>query len=456
VVSGERASSRRARFLARLVVQHAGTAIAHARQVTLQRGLSRQLRHTRAALADATSLLDWNMAVRERLKQVVTSGGGAHDIAFAVYDMTGHTVAIEDPNGNLTAWAGPEEPRRGPLSDPQRQDLIARAMRVRRPIHEPDRVVAVAHREDRVLGLLSLVEPTEDLGEGEMLAVEDGATLLALELDHTHELAEAETRLGRNVLAELLEGSADPVVIERAQALGFDADRPQRVVMIEAGQRHDQSAFYHAVRRAARDNGYGTWLTLHGPGVALVTDRDEPWEPLRKAILDESGVASCRLGVGQSHRDPTELPTSVRQARLALKLHAVVGGDQAVEFEQLGIYRLLADVAETTDLERYITTWLRPLEALLDYDTVNRSEFVATLSEYLEAGGRHHIAAKALNVHRSTLKYRMQRIREITGCDLSDSDTRFNLQLSTRAWQTLVRLRPPGTGAELTQDYADT
>jgi DNA-binding PucR family transcriptional regulator len=43
-------------------------------------------------------------------------------------------------------------------------------------------------------------------------------------------------------------------------------------------------------------------------------------------------------------------------------------------------------------------------------------------------------------VHRNTLKYRLQRIRDIAGCDLSDPPTRFNLQLATRAWQVLKGL----------------
>ena len=50
-------------------------------------------------------------------------------------------------------------------------------------------------------------------------------------------------------------------------------------------------------------------------------------------------------------------------------------------------------------------------------------------------------SAKALSVHRSTLKYRLQRIGEISGHDLSDPDTSFNLQLAIRAWHTLAALR---------------
>ncbi|MGZ6979869.1 MAG: hypothetical protein ACXVJW_17300 [Acidimicrobiia bacterium] len=35
-------------------------------------------------------------------------------------------------------------------------------------------------------------------------------------------------------------------------------------------------------------------------------------------------------------------------------------------------------------------------------------------------------------------------MREISGHDLSDPDTLFNLQLATRAWQTLEALRAGG------------
>jgi hypothetical protein len=423
-------------FLVRLVVQQAAAGLVHARQ----REMADHLDHTRAALADATGLLDWNRAVRMRMDQIVTTGGGAHDIAVAVHDLTGHTVAIEDSDGNLTAWAGPVKPPRRTRAAAERRQRIAQALRIRRPIHEPDRLVVVAHRKDRLVGLLSLIDPIYDIGEREILALESGATLLALALDHVHELAEVEARLGRDLMAELLDSNADPAVVERAQALGFDVNRGHRVVMVQSTPACEPGVFFHAVRRAARDTGFGAWLTPHGHGVALVTDAGPPWEPLHRAIIDESGVASCRLGVGAKYRDQAGLRMSLRQAGLAVAIHAVVGEPDVVEFEQLGIYRLLADIAESTDLERYVATWLRPLEALLAYDAVHHSQLVATLSAYLESGGHHHPAAQALNVHPSTLKYRLQRIHEITGCDLTDPDTRFDLQLSTRAWQTMVSL----------------
>jgi DNA-binding PucR family transcriptional regulator len=83
-------------------------------------------------------------------------------------------------------------------------------------------------------------------------------------------------------------------------------------------------------------------------------------------------------------------------------------------------------------------TWLA---ALLNYDTDKKADLVSTLCVYLECGGNYNQTSNALSVHRSTLKYRLQRIREISGHDLSNPDTAFNLQLACRAWQTLTALR---------------
>jgi sugar diacid utilization regulator len=243
---------------------------------------------------------------------------------------------------------------------------------------------------------------------------------------------------------DLLAGTAEASVSGRARALGLDLERPHRVVMVEPRAERDLGAFAHAVRRAARDTDVGALLAQHGRGVVVLSPGPDAWRAFHTAVVTEPGGGACRVGIGERCAELADLPRSLRQATLALRLQSVLGDtDDVVEFEQLGIFRMLAEMAENTDFERYAKDWLSPLGPLLDYDTANRADLVGTLSRYLEHGGRYEATAKALDVHRSTLKYRLQRIREIGGCDLTDADTVFSLQLATRAWRTLVGLRRP-------------
>jgi DNA-binding PucR family transcriptional regulator len=112
--------------------------------------------------------------------------------------------------------------------------------------------------------------------------------------------------------------------------------------------------------------------------------------------------------------------------------------DQTTSYADLGVYRILAEVENPTAVERFVRLWL---DSLLEYDERKGSELVHTLSRYLECGGSYEATATQLSVHRSTLKYRLQRTSEISGLDLGDPDTSFNLQLAIRAWHTLMALR---------------
>jgi DNA-binding PucR family transcriptional regulator len=112
--------------------------------------------------------------------------------------------------------------------------------------------------------------------------------------------------------------------------------------------------------------------------------------------------------------------------------------EQVTVFDDLGVYRLLSEIADFDSVESFIHRWLG---TLLDYDANKGAQLVETLCGYVECGGNYDLTAKTLLLHRSTLRYRLQRIREVSGHDLTDPDTRFNLQLATRAWTTVHAMR---------------
>jgi DNA-binding PucR family transcriptional regulator len=134
-----------------------------------------------------------------------------------------------------------------------------------------------------------------------------------------------------------------------------------------------------------------------------------------------------------------EFPHSYREAQLALKIQQAVGGRERLTlFDDLGVYQVLATVQDPATLERFVREWLG---TLMDYDATHGAQLVMTLSEYLECGGNYDATARVLSVHRSTLKYRLRRIREVSAYDLRLPDTQFNLQLAARAWRTMQVLR---------------
>jgi DNA-binding PucR family transcriptional regulator len=98
--------------------------------------------------------------------------------------------------------------------------------------------------------------------------------------------------------------------------------------------------------------------------------------------------------------------------------------------DDLGLLRILDTSDDEVELARFIEEWLG---ALVEHDRDHHSELVHTLTLYLDTGGSYDRTADALTIHRSTLRYRLGRIREVRGRDLADPEVRLNLHITVRA-----------------------
>jgi len=450
LVGGEEPPDTYEQFLLRVLAQQTGIALADARMHARARAVADELRATSAALAATVAAAELSTAIHDRLTQVAFAGEGQEGIARAVHELTGYPVAVEDRYGNLRAWAGPARPDPYPKDEPAaREELLHRAQQAGRPIREGARLLALAHPGGIVLGVLVLYDEEETAGAQGLAALEHGATVLAMDLARLHSLAESELRMTRDLVEELLAGTDAEHSVALAQALGYELQRPHRVLVVDSpGGIQEEGALLHAVRLAAQDMEAGSLLAPRSQSVVVLSPLDKsapaagmdgPWEQLRAAIRLQLGGRTCRIGVGGRCAGPADFPRSYREAQLALTMQSAAGGDDRVTaFDQLGVYRILAEAQDTGTIERFVAEWLGPL---LAYDAEKQTELVPTLSRYLENGGGYEATARALAVHRSTLKYRLQRIREIAGVDLADPETLFCLQLATRARDTLATLR---------------
>jgi DNA-binding PucR family transcriptional regulator len=191
----------------------------------------------------------------------------------------------------------------------------------------------------------------------------------------------------------------------------------------------------YVIRRVASLVGKGSLFTQRASSVVLLTDIERDWAALCDALRHDDPSAGYRLAVSGVSENIFGLPRAYREAQLAQRMFGlarVTGG--VTVFDDLGVFRLLAEIQDRSAIERYVRTWLG---ALIDYDTRHSGGMVETLRRYLDLGGSYDATAAAVAVHRSTLKYRLQRIRDISGHDLNDPDVRFNLQLAARALETL-------------------
>ena len=437
VVGAQAPPAESERFLLQVLAQQAGVALANARLHSREREQAEERRLANLALVRS-------MEIHDRLTKVALGGEGQAGIAQAVYELTERPAAIEDRFGNLLAWAGPDRPDPYPKADPaQRDRLLDRAIAAAGPVREGERLISVTALGSPV-AVLVLHDPAGTAADTERVTVEHATTVLAMEIARMQSLAEGAARMRTNLVLDLVgdSGAAPAALLNRAQAIGYDLVRPHRVVLTEpAGVRRDDDVdlFFHAVGRAARAVGVGSLLAPRLHDVIVLADTEVRWDLFWARVVTEMHGGRCRMGVGGRVLGLNRFPDSCQEAELALRIQKTAGGPERITlFDDLGLYKILATAGDTSAMERFVTEWLGPL---IDYDAGHGTPLVLTLSEYLDCGGNYDASAKALSVHRSTLKYRLQRIRRVSGHDIGVPDVQFNLQVATHAWRTLQALR---------------
>ncbi|MBB6171920.1 DNA-binding PucR family transcriptional regulator [Nocardiopsis mwathae] len=160
-------------------------------------------------------------------------------------------------------------------------------------------------------------------------------------------------------------------------------------------------------------------------------------ERLRRAIGEavhvlEAGLTDHRLaiGIGSTVRGIPELRGAAVEARHARRLAELrEGRAQIIAGAEIDSHELLlASVPEEVQAS-YRDRLLGPLFA---YDRDHRSELVRTLERFLEHSGSWQRCAAAMHVHVNTLRYRIGRIEELTGRDLSNLEHRVDLFLALK------------------------
>lgn len=425
-------------LLLRSLAQQTGIALANAR-------LHDTHASTNAMLTDMINALRHKTAIHDRFTRVALVGGGHQGVVDALFELTGLPAAIEDRVGQVLASAGPDGMSIPRASFSARRDrVIATATQCGHPVRFDDRLLTVVQPHPDILGVLMLVDPDQTTGDHESVALEHGATVLAIELARLHGLAETELRLGRNLVSDLVTGTGDDA-FDRARALGHDLHRPHRVITLSTEHR-DRSPEHLVLQ--IREVLSGASIVTAGSNpppmlmqagnsiVAVIPSRAAETE-LMRSLLRAAGRAA-RLGVGGPCRRPEDYPRSYRESQLAIRLaRASTGNPTIVRYEDLGVYQLLSENADPRSLADFVQRWLGPL---VEYDRTHASNLTGTLACFLDFGGNYDATAQDLTLGRSTVRYRVRRIQELTGHDLSDADSRFQLQLACRAWATVNAL----------------
>ena len=289
------------------------------------------------------------------------------------------------------------------------------------------------------------------------------STLLALELERSRapEWASDEAA-GEFVRAVLERGVTDRGdIAARAAELGAQVEGGAGVLVARAAPRAAQAGDWRArvlvvALRALRVGRSGSIAGLdedaESAQVAAIVPAtgDEELARAAQALARElaASLPGFNLTVSHSRRvaDPVDLYRAGKEAVLAANV-AEAEGIELLAFEDTGAYRLLlpAMSEDPGELERFYAETVAPLVA---YDEQYETELVTTIEAYLDHDGNVTPTATHLFTHRHTVRYRLERVKELCGHDITSTEGREKLGLGLKAMRVLGIAPPRGPALE--------
>ncbi len=429
-------------------------------------------------------------------RTLLESAGGEttiQELAGRISGMLGRSVVVEDPVGRLIASSGEveEDQLRATLEEQglraSKSASVDETRRERRDRYArlPDGYLSVPVERWRVADGELFWTPIGtgapagylwiDL-EGGHLRPEDVVLLYwarrVLEAELGKERIRLETELGvrGDFVDDLVSGHYGSVdlLLQRARYLGADLSEGALVLVVDI----DDFARYlerrkpkepviqelkrrlaDAVRLQARQLFSNFLLGPRSDNVILFlgsVEGEGPEELLEKTHLLAKGVQryvkgllpalTVSVGIGGFKQDPSQLPEAYSEARVALEIgHRIHGPSCVSTFGRTGTYKLLFRVLQENpeELEAFYGETLEPV---VRYDSRYGTELVQTLITYLGNDASTVRTAGDLFAHRHTIRYRLDRVSELTGLDVDKSEDRERLTLGIKAMQLLGRV----------------
>ena len=396
---------------------------------------------------------------------MILAGKNLTDICSLLGDILSHTLCIVDKSGVFLT-------RDEENLLPSREAEIAYIISYIKNLSPPySRILPLSQIPDTryshaiplvtstgIDGYVLVQDNAEPLTEYAVSLLEQAAPLIALEIIKLNISFETEKQLRGELLDYLLFTEAVDTALARRWAadMNFTFRSHMQILKFSLRSRSDyirQSVSHlrdanHTLRNAVQNDI--SFNFQHSAHSALATEHNNSlifllsWDgsvrkgsdyssgdlkKLLNRLNDSPDFPACvSVGLGRPVDSIRLLPRSLSEAETALQIGQVVRKSEDVyPFDSLGAYAVMHNLKGNTFSRDFVKS---QLGGVMCYGTARGELLLETLESYFSNDCSYERAAKALNVHRNTMVYRIKKIEELTGKLLANRTQSFQLQLS--------------------------
>lgn len=287
-------------------------------------------------------------------------------------------------------------------------------------------------------------EPFTDL---ENITISTAKTVVALIMLNEKSLIEKEEGLKGDLLDDIIDGNcSEEVILRRFRYIGYPkSDYIVYIVSMDVPTPFHQTGEFEnskinenilsIIKEYFRLNQHTYILKNKGKKIIILlhVKNDLEKDKIKKSflsILDCVKVdtsSSIYIGFGRKCINVSEIKTSFLEADKALKIGKYIWGNNfIVGYEELGIYRLFIENANQEELKKHCD---ETVGQIIAYDQSRNANLFETLETFYKCDKNISKTSKHLFIHRHTLRYRLERIKLLTGLDPNKSKDSLTLQI---------------------------
>ncbi len=410
--------------------------------------------------------------IHSKLINVMLQGGSFKRIAEEISEAIGNTVAIQDNIFDSTVICC-QETDRGDIErilEREKHTSLEKIYRLDNGestlFSEDDingrqirRISIPIYVHDRHYGFLYIWEDNRKINSVERTSIESSVPIIALDLMKKISIFEIESRHKIEFFDDLLskDEKSQRRAIDRAALFDFDRKLAYGVMVISITnikgfikETLNNSNFLYQmnskilqiIERLNRNRKekcvYGNKsdriIILYGvdkskSSVEVKQEMNSFAKDILQYVNYEMKDLTVSIGIGRLYNEAADLWKGYHEAIKAAKNNRVGNKNKSIHYDDLGIYRVLCSDEMEDELTQFYKETLAPL---VEYDREKDSELVKTLQMYFQYGGNLKKISKEMFTHYNTIIYRIQRIKEITGKNLEDSNDSLSLQVALK------------------------
>ncbi|MDW7674665.1 MAG: helix-turn-helix domain-containing protein [Bacillota bacterium] len=308
------------------------------------------------------------------------------------------------------------------------------------PYSKYPRIMSKIQLHGKQIAALSIIAHEKPFEDTDFELTDLLAKAISIELQKNKFIKFSQGLMHEHFFEELFSGKIrDKVVIkDRIKTLNLNLKKNLYTLTLDISSFDNSKTSLYFLRNEIERKIPNSKAVIHDDYIVLIVGCDNKKQFLNSTIIKFKDFLKSNIlyaGISRSYHGLEEVQEHYLQSLNALRLGRSLNKEEYFyTYEEYALYHFVESCYSIDTLKKNCHP---SLIKLMEYDKEHKTNYTQSIHTYLIHSKNVTESANALNIHRNTMFYRLEKIQEITDMDINNNDTSLHLQLSFKMLELL-------------------